>query len=235
MIILYGFGNGPKGFVGFTRDLRIQWALEEMGIPYRVEVVDYNAGALKSGTFDKINPFHQLPAIDDEGYVLSESGAILFYLGDKSGRLMPKNFEEKYQVIRWSMAVLNTLELTLAPLEMAYIQKEEDPKGGQANIDEWTKWANMRLKVFEERVSKSDFLVGDQFTVADILLANALRRTMETPLLKDFHALRSYRKKCEDRPAWKKALREYEARFKVPEGTADKADYLSRGSEKPEG
>ncbi len=54
MITLYAFGNGPDGFVGFTRDLRIEWALEEMGLPYRVEAVDYNAGALKAESFTRV-------------------------------------------------------------------------------------------------------------------------------------------------------------------------------------
>ncbi|RZA26411.1 MAG: glutathione S-transferase family protein [Proteobacteria bacterium] len=226
MITLYAFGNGPDGFVGFTRDLRIEWALEEMGLPYRVEAVDYNAGALKAESFTKINSFHQLPAISDDGYALSESGAILFYLAEKSGRFMPKDFQAKYQVIRWSLAVLNTLETTLAPLEMAYMQKESDPEKGQANVDEWTKWASLRLKVFEDRIKGNQFLVGDEFSVADILLSNAMRRTMESPLLKDFPALLAFRLKCEERPSWKTVLKRYEVRFKVPEGTADAQDYL---------
>ncbi len=226
MITLYAFGNGSDGFVGFTRDLRVEWALEEMELSYRVEAVDYNAGALKAESFTQINPFHQLPAISDDGYCLSESGAILFYLADKSGRLMPKDFQKKYQVIRWCVATLNTLETNLGPLEMAYMQRETDPEKGQANVDEWTTWARLRLKVFEERVKDRKYLVGDEFSVADILLSNAMRRTMESPLLKDFSALRDYRLKCEDRPAWKKVLKAYEARFEVPEGTANAQVYL---------
>ena len=90
MLTLYGFGSQlPELAIGHTRDLRVQWALEEIGLPYRVHGLDLKGGELRSEDYTRISPFQQVPAIDDDGFVLTESGAIVLYLAEKGGRLMP--------------------------------------------------------------------------------------------------------------------------------------------------
>src|SRR5690606_18977412 len=80
MITLYGFGRiFPEG-IGETKDLRAQWALEETGLPYRVHALDHTAGDLDSDAYARIHPFRQAPAIDDDGFVVTESAAIVLYL-----------------------------------------------------------------------------------------------------------------------------------------------------------
>ena len=67
MITLYAFGTiFPEG-VGETKDLRAQWALEEIGLPYRVHALDHSAGELDDDAYSRISPFHQVPVIDDGG------------------------------------------------------------------------------------------------------------------------------------------------------------------------
>ena len=85
MITLYGFKRiFPEG-VGETKDLRAQWALEETGLPYRVHALDHTAGDLDSAAYRRISPFRQVPVIDDDGFVVAESAAVVLYLAEKAG------------------------------------------------------------------------------------------------------------------------------------------------------
>jgi glutathione S-transferase len=86
MITFYGFGRVNDKVIGLTRDLRVQWALEETGLSYCVHGVDHTGGEHQSEEFRRLNPFMQLPVIDDDGFVMSESGAIVLYLAEKSGK-----------------------------------------------------------------------------------------------------------------------------------------------------
>src|SRR5688572_13894223 len=93
MITLYGFGRiFPQGR-GETKDLWAQWALEETGLPYRVHALDHTAGDLESEAYGQISPFRQAPVIDDDGFVVAESAAIMLYLAEKAGRLIPSDVQ----------------------------------------------------------------------------------------------------------------------------------------------
>ena len=74
-IRLYGFGNVPSVVIGLTRDLRVLWALEELGLPYKVHGLDQPKGELSQGDFARISPFNQVPVIDDDGFVLCDAQA----------------------------------------------------------------------------------------------------------------------------------------------------------------
>ena len=88
MITLYGFGRiFPEGR-GETKDLRAQWALEETGLPYRVHALDHTGGELDSEAYGRISPFRQAPVIDDDGFVVAESAAVVLYLAEKAGKLI---------------------------------------------------------------------------------------------------------------------------------------------------
>jgi len=88
MITLYGFGRVFRQVIGETRDLRAQWALEEAGLPYRVHGVDHTGGENQSAAYVRMNCFRLLPVIDDDGFVVAESGAVLLYIAEKAGRPM---------------------------------------------------------------------------------------------------------------------------------------------------
>ena len=88
---VYVFKSLPPFLWGYTRDIRAMWALEECGIPYETIGLDCGSNGLQDETwYETISPFKQIPAIDDNGYILTESGAILLYLAEKSGKLIPK-------------------------------------------------------------------------------------------------------------------------------------------------
>src|SRR5438128_2170038 len=95
MVKVYGFSRVNKMARGKTRDLRVLWALEEMGLPYEVVGMDHPQHDLDTPAYRTLNPFGQIPVIDDDGMVVTESGAILLYLARKSGKLMPRDLGAK--------------------------------------------------------------------------------------------------------------------------------------------
>lgn len=118
MITLYGFGNiFPEG-VGETKDLRAQWALEETGLPYRVHALDHGAGELDSEAYGRISPFHQVPVIDDDGFVVAESAAVVLYLAEKAGKLIPADVQGRTRVLQWCFAAVSSVEPTLVCLDL---------------------------------------------------------------------------------------------------------------------
>jgi len=121
MITLYAFKAIFEGGVGETKDLRAQWALEETGLPYHVHALDQLAGDLRSEAYGKVSPFHQVPVIDDEGFVLSESAAIVIYLAEKAGRLIPSDMQGRTRVTQWCFAAVGTIEPTFTALDLVGI------------------------------------------------------------------------------------------------------------------
>jgi glutathione S-transferase len=87
MITVYGFGRTFPESHGETKDLRAQWALEKIGLPYRVHALDHTGGELDGDAYSRISPFHQVPVIDDDGFVVAESAAVVLYLAEKASRL----------------------------------------------------------------------------------------------------------------------------------------------------
>ena len=89
MLKVYGFSKVNALAKGNTRDLRVLWALEEMELPFELVGMDHPAHALNTDAYRRLSPFEQIPAIDDDGLVLSESAAIVIYLAKKAGKLIP--------------------------------------------------------------------------------------------------------------------------------------------------
>jgi glutathione S-transferase len=104
------FKTSFEGGVGETKDLRAQWALEETSLPYRVHALDQIAGDLQSEAYGKISPFHQIPVIDDDGFILSESAAIVIYLAEKAGKLIPSDIQGRTRVTQWCFAAVATID-----------------------------------------------------------------------------------------------------------------------------
>ena len=96
---VYVFKSLPPVLWGYTRDLRALWALEECGLTYETIGLDCGPNGLQDETwFEAISPFKQVPAIDDDGYLLTESGAILLYIAEKAERLIPRDLQARSQV-----------------------------------------------------------------------------------------------------------------------------------------
>lgn len=211
MITLYGFRTIFDGGVGETKDLRAQWALEEMGLPYRVHALDQVAGDLRSGAYGKISPFHQIPIIDDDGFIISESGAIALYLAEKAGKLVPRDIQGRMRVTQWCFAAVATIDPTFTSLDLVGIF---DPQNHKLE-GEVRKLAHRWLADLERHLTDRPWVACSEFTVADLMMAGVLRTVRKTDLLDPFPKTKAYRDRCFARPAWERTLKMYADRFGV--------------------
>ncbi len=211
MLKVYGFGRVNKFAHGNTRDLRVLWALEEMGLPYEIVGLDHPDHDLDSPSYRALNPFGQIPTIDDDGVVVTESGAILLYLARKSGKLMPRDLAGEAQVLRWTVAALNTIEV---PVLTRWFVNLNDGKGTKPS-KALERWAKMRLEQLDGWLANRQFVAIDEFTVADILMTHVLDAGTDPELTKPYANILAYRARCTDRPAWKKTVDAYHARVEA--------------------
>src|SRR5690606_1062185 len=140
MLKVYGFGRVNAGAHGKTRDLRVLWALEEMELPYEIVGMDHPKGDLDTPAYRALNPFGQIPVIDDDGIVVTETGAILLYLARKTGKLFARDLAGEAQVLRWVVAALNSIELPVLSLWFITMVAGESPSS-----EVLRGWADMRL------------------------------------------------------------------------------------------
>jgi glutathione S-transferase len=213
MITLHGFGRVPRIVAGVTRDMRVQWALEETGLPYRVHGLDQPAGELDGPDYRKISCFQQVPVIDDDGFVVAETGAVLLYLAEKSGKLIPSDFAGRTRVVQWCFAALNTVEWPVLQIAMIELSGE---KGADERRAKLVDWARLRFEQLERRLDGREWIACDDFTVADILLATVLRQVRTTGLIEDYPLLADYYDRALARPAWQRTLELHAERLGVP-------------------
>jgi glutathione S-transferase len=191
-------GKPPRGHV---RDIRLRWACEEAGLAYEVRSVPFkNRGAEHLAR----QPFGQVPFLEDGDITVFESGACLLYLARKSEKLMPRTPKGEAETLEWTIAALSSIEMVTVPwwfvgLSMDTHNPLED-------------WALLRLKQLDGVLAQREWLAAGQFTVADILMSDALR--VPTVLAAgDFPAIRAYVDRACARPAFKKAYDEQMAHF----------------------
>ena len=211
MITLYGFGTIFPGGVGETKDLRAQWALEESGLPYRVHGIDHTAGEAHSDAFSRISPFHQVPVIDDDGFVVAESAAIVLYIAEKAGTLIPADVQGRTRVVQWCFAAVATVDPKFTCLDMVVIF---DPDNTKLATDV-RQLAHRWLADVERRLEGRTWIACSDFTVADIMMAGVLRNVRKTDLMAPFPRIKSYYERCFARPAWQRTLALYAERLGV--------------------
>lgn len=202
MIKVSAFHTVPDFAKGLVRDLRIRWALEEIGQPY--ETILIGAQDQNSPSYRAMQPFGQVPAIVDGDFTLFESGAIVMRIAERSDILMPTDQEGRSRTIAWMFAALNTIEPQvqhLTQLDLAYANedwaKQRRPRAlelAQSRLDSLSAWLTGR-----------DYL-EDRFTAADIMMTTVLRIPRHIDLIAKMPALEAYKQRCEARPAFKRAL-----------------------------
>lgn len=217
---VYVFKSLPPFLWGYTRDIRAMWTMEECGISYETIGLDCGPNGLQDETwFEPISPFKQVPAIDDDGYVLTESGAILLYLAEKSGKLIPSDLKARAQVYRWLITPLNNIEPFALPVLFADLQGDSNP-----HLKALRPWHIDILARFlgpiDQILKTQQFVTGNEFTVADIILTCVLRELRKNEVLGKYPHVQNYRQRCEERPAFVKVLNAYEDRLGIPRGSA---------------
>jgi glutathione S-transferase len=201
MIILHAFANMFPGGIGETKDMRIQWALEEMGLTYEVRDLDYLGGEADSPEFSAISPFNQIPVLEHHGLVLAESGAILIHLAEISGRLTLPGNEGRLSVLQWCFAAAATVSPTLSMIAMCdagFVGK--DPAAREFLVGLATRW----LAGVNRQLKGHNWITGDEFTVADIMLAHVLKEIRKTDLMDAYPNVAAFYARAFARPAWNK-------------------------------
>ena len=188
-----------------TRSIRPRWLLEELRIPYKIQLVDLFSGEGESIEYKKINPLGAVPSMKVGDEVMLESGAMCHWLADQYSdiKLAPSNDDPtrlKYE--QWMMFAQATLEMQpwLILLHSKILPKEK-------RVDEILPWASQRhqsiLKVLNDELQYNDYLLGDEFSTADIMVGSTLMLLPET--LSRFPVLEAYVQKLKQRPAFQQA------------------------------
>jgi len=212
MLKIYGFSRVNAVARGNTRDLRVLWALEEMQLPYMLVGMDHPAHALNTDAFRPLSPFEQIPAIDDDGLVLSESAAIVIHLAKKAGKLIPRDPDGEAQVLRWCFAAMSSVELPLVSLLFLDWAKDDSRGEYRQNL---VGWANRLLGGLERWLAGREYVATDSFTVADILMSHVLAAIKDKELIAPYAEVARYRDRCLARPAWKRTIENYLARVEA--------------------
>src|SRR3954466_13771013 len=209
MLKVYGFSRVNAFAHGNTRDLRVLWAVDEMGLPHEIVGLDHPNHDLDRDEFRAKNPFGQIPVIDDDGVVVTESGTILLFHERKSRKLMPHDLAGEAQVLRWSIAALSSVEVPVLTTWFVGLSGGKGTKPHEA----LQQWSDMRMKQLDGWFANRTFVATDEFTVADILMTHVLSAgSTDQALLKPYQHVRRYLARCMDRPAWKRTLDAYFAR-----------------------
>lgn len=216
----YVFKSLPPFLWGYTRDIRAMWTLEECGVPYETMGLDCGPNGLQDDLlFGEISPFKQVPVIDDDGYILAESGAILLYIAEKSGKLIPRELKERAQVYRWLITSLNNIEPFALPILLSDWQGDSNPNS-KALRPWYVSILGRFLPQIDQMLSTQPFMTGHEFTVADIMFACVLRELRKNEVLLPYPNIQAFRRRCEERPAFVKVLEAYEDRLGIPRGSA---------------
>lgn len=188
---------------GYVKDLRVRWALEEIGMPYQVRLVG-GAGSEKSDAHLADQPFGQVPVFKENGLTLFESGAILIHLGERDERLLPRDPIARAQAIGWVIAALNSIEPFMQTLFLIGFTAEGKDWQDQAK-DAVRPLVEMRLGQLAARLGDRDWL-EDRFTIGDLVMADVLRSASEEELVSAHPNLAAYVERATARPAFKAAM-----------------------------
>jgi glutathione S-transferase len=196
------FERSPDRGRGLARDMRVRWALEEVGQPYDVRLVSF--GAMKESAHRARNPFGQIPTYEEGNLVLFESGAIILHIAERHRGLLPDDANARARAIMWMFASLNTVEPPIVERGMAWLLERDKP------------WYEERLPVLDDRVHArlrelSSWLgdaewLDDAFSAGDLLMVTVLRRLGGLGLLEQYPVLCAYIARGETRPAYKRAF-----------------------------
>ena len=205
-LILTTYDWVPPPPRGLVRDLRVRWALEEAGLPYRVASTPFEARGPEHVAHQ---PFAQVPWLTDGDLSIFESGAILLHLGELSDKLMPADPRGRAETIEWVFGALNSVEMAALPWGLFQFMGHTGDTPQWKFIDDFM---TLRLQRLEPVLAGRDWLAG-RFSIADILMADVLRLVDRFDGLKAYPACAAYLARATARPAFAKALDDQMAHF----------------------
>jgi glutathione S-transferase len=211
MITVTAFKWVPPFAQGLSRDLRVRWALEEAGLPYRLRQIDFPDQS--SPEHRARQPFGQVPVLEDGGLTLFESGAIVLHLGAQSPALLPEDPHERARATAWLLAALNTVEGAVLDLATLDLFHAEEP-WAQERRPEAERAVRRRLADLAAWLDGRDYL-EDRFTAGDLMMTTVLQILRHTELVAEEPVLAAYVARCTDRPAYRHAYDDHMAAFEL--------------------
>ncbi len=204
MITLFTYTWVPPFAAPLMRAMRVRWALEEAEQPYAVKHVALGAGQ-RSDQHLARQPFGQAPAIEDDGLLLHESGAIVLHIASGCEALLPSEPHARARATAWAFSALNTVENPVQELGgIDFFHADES--WAQQRRPQVESAVRDRLTLLSRALGDRPYLEG-RFTAGDLLMADVLRILDHTRLLEDFPSLLAYKRRCEARPAFQRAMR----------------------------
>lgn len=203
MITISALSVVPEFAKGQVRDLRARWALEEAGLPYRTRLLA--PGEQDTPEYRALQPFGQVPILEENGHVLFESGAILLYIGARSPVLLPTEAAARERAVQWVFAALNSVEPAIQNLALidAFYSNEEWAKLRRPGALEFAK---RRLGGLSRSLGEKPYLDGDRFTAGDLMMSTVLRILGAGDVVTSDARLGAYLERCTSRPAFQRAL-----------------------------
>src|SRR6202020_2951917 len=166
------FERSPDRGRGLARDMRVRWALEEVGQPYQVRLVSF--AALKQPAHRALHPFGQIPTYHEGDLVLFESGAIVLHIAERHAGLLPDDANARARAISWMFAALNTVEPPILELVTARILEGDKP-WSKERLPLVKDRIRERLKQLSARLGSADWLDG-AFSAGDLMMVSVLLR-----------------------------------------------------------
>jgi len=202
MITITAFDRSPDGGKGLARDTRVRWALEEVGQPYEVRPVSFQA--LKEPAHLRLHPFGQIPTFEDGDLALFETGAIILHLAQRYPGLLPADANARARAVAWMFAAVNTVEPPILDIVTVKLVEGDKP------------WAKDRMPLVRERVTArfrqlaaylgdAEWLEGE-FTAGDLMMVHVVLRARPSGILDEIPVLAAYAARGEARPAYQRAF-----------------------------
>ena len=203
------FERSPDRGRGLARDMRVRWALEEVGQPYDVRLVSFKE--MKEPAHRALHPFGQIPTYEEGDLALFESGAIVCHIAERHAGLLPDDANARARAIAWMFAALNTVEPPILDREIATLLERDKTWYGE-RLPVLEDRVRVRLGQLSSRLGDADWLDG-AFSAGDLLMVTVLRRLSGSGLLDGYPNLCAYIARGEARPAYKRAFADQLAVF----------------------
>jgi glutathione S-transferase len=208
-ITITAFADSPDKGAGLARDMRVRWALEEVGQPYEVRLVPWRA--FRQQAHLARNPFAQIPTYEEGDLTLFESGAIVFHIAERFPGLLPEDANARARAIMWMFAALSTVEPPIVDRDaVKYFEAAKS-------------WQSERFAMVDERIRGRLYqlvaCMGDAawldggFSAADIIMVHVLRRLEGSGILEEYPTLSAYIARAKARPAYERAFAAQKAVF----------------------
>lgn len=196
------FRTSPDRGRGLARDMRVRWALEEVGQTYDVRLLSFSE--MKEAAHRRLHPFGQIPTYEEGDLALFESGAIVFHIAERYAGLLPDDANARARAIAWMFAALNTVEPPIVERSMATLLERDKPWYGErlAVLDERV---CARLSELSDRLGDNEWLDG-AFSAGDLLMVSVLRRLDGSRLVERYPNVSAYVARGEARPAYQRAF-----------------------------